>query len=225
MIPLYDDQPTRRPPIATVAIILLNVAVFVLWQLPSGLNRTVLQAGFVPEALTEHEPGAMTHLITSMFMHGGWMHLLGNMWFLWIFGKNVEDVCGHIRFVCFYVLSGAGATLLYAMFSPDSEVPLVGASGAISGVLGAYLLKFPKATVRTLVFFGFTTIINIPAFLFLLIWIGMQLYLQTASHASHQTGGVAYMAHIGGFVAGCILIFIFQGSEPPPPPRYREDEW
>ncbi len=223
MIPLYDDQPARRPPIITIALIALNVLVFIGWQKASGsggVDRTVLLAGFVPEDLARHQPGAMTHLFTSMFMHGGWMHLIGNMWFLWIFGNNVEDVCGHFRFLCFYILCGAAATLLYTMASPHSEIPLVGASGAISGVLGAYLLKYPRAMVRSLVPLGiFTRIIDIPAFVFLLIWIGMQLYMHAASRYGGETGGVAYMAHIGGFIAGIVLVWIFQDEAPKRQPR------
>ncbi len=224
MIPLYDDQPTRRPPVATVTVIVLNVLVFVLWQLPNGLHRTVALAGFIPAELTYHEPGAIRHLFLAMFTHGGWMHLIGNMWFLWIFGKKIEDICGHFRFVFFYLLCGAAATLAYTLGNTESTIPLVGASGAISGVLGAYLLKFPGALMRTLVpIYIFIRIIDIPAYLFLLFWIGMQLYLQVI--APTGTGGVAYMAHIGGFVAGLVLILLFQQRHPPPLPRYREDEW
>jgi membrane associated rhomboid family serine protease len=226
MIPLYDDQPSRRPPITTIAIIALNVIVFVGWQL-DDLERSVALAGFVPEALTDEQPGAVTHLITSMFMHAGWMHLIGNMWFLWIFGKNIEDVCGHFRFLAFYLLCGAAAALFFALGSPHSDIPLVGASGAISGVLGAFLLKFPKAKVRALVPLGFfLRVMDVPAFVFLLIWIGMQLY----EHLASQSGGsgVAYLAHIGGFIAGIILIFIFQdssaSSRAPAPDQWWEDQ-
>jgi membrane associated rhomboid family serine protease len=209
MIPLYDDQPATRPPVVTIAIILLNIAVFAGWQLRLGLEESVQIGALVPAELVHHEAGAVTRLITSMFMHGGWMHLIGNMWFLWIFGNNVEDACGHFKFICFYLAAGALASLAYVYVSQDSTTPLVGASGAISGVLGAYLLKHPRAMVRTLVPLGFfSRIIDIPAFLFLLIWIGFQVLSQAVSHG--QGGGVAYLAHIGGFVAGMILIFIFQ---------------
>ncbi len=230
MIPLYDDQPAETTPVVTVGLILLNVLVFVAWQSSTGVDQTVAQAGFIPEDFSAHVPGAMTHLFTSMFMHGGWGHLLGNMWFLWIFGNNIEDVCGHVRFACFYVLCGAAATLLYAMGSPHSAIPLVGASGAISGVLGAYLLKFPRAMVRSLIPFGiFSRIIDVPAFVFLLVWIGMQFLQQVVSRPQGESGGVAYLAHIGGFVAGIILIFIFQDSAAARRASYRSggrlDSW
>jgi membrane associated rhomboid family serine protease len=224
MFPLYDDQPTRRTPYATIAIILLNVLVFVFWQSGAGVDRTVIQAGFIPEEFTEHEPGAMTHVFTSMFMHAGWWHLLGNMWFLWIFGKNIEDVCGHFRFVCFYLLRGAAATFLYTVGSPHSDIPLVGASGAISGVLGAFLLKFPKAKIRTVSLVVFIRILDLPAYVFLLIWIGFQAYQHAASRSAGETSGVAYLAHIGGFIAGIALIFIFQDSQPAPR-QEPDDAW
>jgi membrane associated rhomboid family serine protease len=224
MIPLYGDLPTRRPPIVTILIIVLNAFVFVGWQLPE-VDRSVAIAGFVPEVFTDHQPGGVTHMITSMFMHAGWMHLIGNMWFLWIFGKNVEDVCGHFGFAAFYLLCGAAAAIFFALGSPHSEIPLVGASGAISGVLGAFLLKFPKAKVRALVPLGFfSRIMDVPAFIFLLIWIGIQIFNEASARGSGRGSGVAYMAHIGGFIAGCVLIFIFQGSsssDRPPAP----DEW
>jgi membrane associated rhomboid family serine protease len=148
-----------------------------------------------------------------MFMHGGLMHLVGNMWFMWIFGDNVENATGHIRFVAFYILTGVAATLGYTYFNPESEIPLVGASGAISGVLGGYLVKHPTAPIRTLIPLGlFTRIVDIPAFVFLFVWIGMQILSQLMRDESRGGGGVAYMAHIGGFVAGVILIFLFQRS-------------
>src|SRR3954447_20913027 len=179
MIPLYDDQPAIRPPIVTLLIIAINILVFAGWQLRIGLENSVDAGALVPAALTHHEGGSVTRLVTAMFMHGGWMHLIGNMWFLWIFGNNIEDACGHFKFLAFYVAAGVAATLAHVFVSPESFRPLVGASGAISGVLGAYLLKHPKAMVRTLVPLGFfTRIVDLPAFLFLLIWIGLQVISQ-----------------------------------------------
>ena len=212
MIPLSDDQPTRRFPIITIALIALNAFVFIGWQLRIGMEEALHIGAFVPAMLTQHEPGATTRLITSLFMHGGWMHLIGNMWFLWIFGDNVEDACGPVRFLTFYLLCGVAATLAHAWPVPDSTMPLVGASGAISGVLGAYLLKHPHARVRTLIPLGFfSRIVDLPAWVFLLIWMGLQVLLQAGARAGHG-GGVAYLAHIGGFVAGMGLIVFFEKS-------------
>ena len=216
MIPLSDDQRTRGFPIVTVIVIVLNVLVFVGWQLRVGMKDSLGIGAFVPAMLWHHEPGAMTRLITSLFMHGGWMHLIGNMWFLWIFGDNVEDACGPVRFAIFYLLCGVAATLAHAWPAPDSVMPLVGASGAISGVLGAYLLKHPHARVRTLIPLGFfSRIVDLPAWIFLLIWMGMQILMQAGSRAGHG-GGVAYLAHIGGFVAGMGLIVFFEKSRARP---------
>ena len=210
MIPLSDDQRTSSFPLVTIAIILVNAVVFIGWQLRIGMEDALGLGAFIPAMLSAHEPGATTRLITSLFMHGGWLHLIGNMWFLWIFGDNVEDACGPLRFLAFYLLCGVAATLAHAWSAPDSVVPLVGASGAISGVLGAYLLKHPRANVRTLIPLGFfTRIVDLPAWVFLLIWMGMQLVFQAASGA-RGGGGVAYLAHIGGFVAGMGLIVFFE---------------
>ena len=220
MIPLSDDQKTRGFPIVTMAIIAVNALVFIGWQLRIGMEDSLGIGAFIPAMLSQHEPGATTRLLTSLFMHGGWMHLIGNMWFLWIFGDNVEDACGPLRFAAFYLLCGVAATLAHAWSAPDSVMPLVGASGAISGVLGAYLLKHPRANVRTLIPLGFfTRIIDLPAWVFLLIWMGLQILMQAGTRASHG-GGVAYLAHIGGFVAGMGLIVFFEKS----PARLRGGE-
>ena len=222
MIPLSDDQRTRSFPLVTIALIVLNVLVFVGWQLRIGMEDSLGIGAFIPAMLSAHEPGAVTRLITSLFMHGGWMHLIGNMWFLWIFGDNVEDACGPLRFLAFYLLCGVAATLAHAWPAPDSTMPLVGASGAISGVLGAYLLKHPRANVRTLIPLGFfTRIVDLPAWVFLLIWMGMQLVFQAASGA-RGGGGVAYLAHIGGFVAGMGLIVFFEKGAARARP---DDDW
>ena len=213
MIPLSDDQPTRSFPAANLLLILVNAYVFIGWQQQVGVDRSVALAGFIPREYADGTPGAMTHLITSMFMHAGWMHLIGNMWFLWVFGKNVENACGFFRYLAFYILSGAAATGAYAWFSPHASLPLVGASGAISGVLGAYFLRNPRARIATLIPLGFfTRIIAIPAWFFLLFWIGLQVFSQIAESSANgqETGGVAYLAHIGGFIAGMGLIFFFE---------------
>jgi len=217
MIPLSDDQPIRTLPIATLLLISINAYVFIGWQLQVGVAQSVALAGFIPSEFTRGTSGAMTDMITSMFMHGGWLHLIGNMWFLWVFGRSVENACGFFRFLAFYLLSGAAATWAYAWFSPDTTIPLVGASGAISGVLGAYFLRNPRARILTLIPFGiFTRIITVPAWFFLLFWIGLQVFWQLveSSAQGHKTGGVAYLAHIGGFIAGMGLIFFFERPNP-----------
>ena len=213
MIPLRDDQPTSTFPIITILIIAGNALVFIGWQLRVGLEQSVDLAGFLPIELTSHAAGGWTHVFTSMFMHGGWMHLIGNMWFLWIFGNNIEDNCGPIRYLIFYLLCGVAATLAFTALAPRSEIPLVGASGAISGVLGAYLLHHPKARVLTLIPLGlFTRLVEIPAWIFLLVWIGLQIVSELFAARAHgvETSGVAYAAHIGGFVAGLGLIVFFE---------------
>jgi membrane associated rhomboid family serine protease len=210
MLPLYDDQPARRFPSATLFLIAVNAVVFASWQLRVGIDRSVDIGGLVPAMFVNSSwlPGA-AHMVSSMFMHGGWMHLIGNMWFLWVFGKNIEGTTGSAPFVWFYLLCGIAADYVYVFFSPGSEIPLVGASGAISGVLGAYLMLHPKASITTLAP-GFYSI-KLPAWFFLIIWFGMQVLLQLASVSrGHSGGGVAYLAHIGGFATGLILIFFFK---------------
>ena len=229
MIPLYDDQPTRSFPGITILLIVVNILVFAWWQLSVGVQQSVELAALVPAAVTTRVPGSDFHLLYSMFMHGSWLHLIGNMWFLWIFGNNIEDITGHFRYILFFLLCGLAAAGAHILAQPMSTVPLVGASGAVSGVLGAYLLKHPHARVRTVLpLYVFVRVFDIPAFLFLLIWIGMQVLSQVASRA-HGGGGVAYLAHIGGFVAGMILIPLFQSrrrpfESPATWARYKRDE-
>jgi membrane associated rhomboid family serine protease len=219
MIPLHDDNPTTLTPIVTVGLMVVCVAVF-LWQIalpPGGFERAVYAYGMIPAVLFgERElPAelaaipATVSVVTSMFLHGGWMHLIGNMLYLWIFGNNVEDAMGHGRFVVFYLLCGLAAALAQAFQDPGSAVPMIGASGAIGGVLGAYVLLYPRARVLVLVplgFFFFTW--RIPAMIVLGLWFGLQ-FLSSAL-AGNQVGGVAYWAHIGGFVAGMMLILPFR---------------
>ena len=213
MLPLYSDVERRWFPAYTVAIIFLNLLIFAGWQQRVGLPTSALEAGLVPAELLhgDREEGAL-HLLTYMFMHGGWLHLLGNLWFLWVFGQGVEDEIGSARFLVFYLTCGVVAGMVHVYFSHGSRVPLVGASGAISGVLGAYLLLFPRARVMTLVpLFGIVRIMAIPAVLFLLVWIGLQVYSQAAAPSfPRQSAGVAYLAHIGGFAAGIVLLPIFR---------------
>ena len=214
LIPLSDDTHSLRFPFVTIGLIVANCLVFFGWQGRIGIEESVMIAGFLPFELSQHAPDSVLHLFTAMFMHGGFMHLLGNMWFLWIFGDNVESDTGPFRFLAFYLLTGVFATLAHTATDPASRVPLVGASGAISGVLGAYLVKHPTANIRTLIPLGFfTRIVDVPAFVFLFIWIGMQFLSEAAARGQHGGSGVAYLAHIGGFIAGAAGIFLFQNKQ------------
>jgi membrane associated rhomboid family serine protease len=219
MIPLRDDNPSGTPQIVTIAFIVMCVLVFV-WQLSFGAQggqRIVYALGVVPASLLGQGqlPAELslvppwTTVFTSMFMHGGWMHLIGNMLYLWIFGDNVEDSMGHGRFVVFYLLCGIAAVLAQALPDPASTIPMVGASGAISGVLGAYLLLYPHARVLVAIPLGFLLhTMRIPAGLVLVLWFGLQLF--SSAMAQPGQGGVAFRAHIGGFIAGMILIPLFK---------------
>lgn len=211
MLPISDENPTRRFPIVTVLLILANVTVFFAWQMRTGLPKSVALAGLTPTELHPISLAGVEHLFTSMFLHGGVAHLLGNMWFLWIFGDNVEDEIGRIKFVILYMLSGiAGAAAHVALFA-DSKTPLVGASGAISGVLGAYLVLHPKARVKML---AGLWLFELPAWFYLLLWIGLQVL---ALSLARDVAGlrIAYWAHIGGFVAGMFLsIFVTPRRQP-----------
>jgi len=211
MLPISDENPTKRFPIVTVLLILANLAVFFAWQIKVGLPKSVTLAGLTPTELHPiSQPGVM-HLFTSMFMHGGLAHLLGNMWFLWIFGDNVEDEIGRIKFMFFYLLSGVAGAAAHVALNAQSNIPMIGASGAISGVLGAYLVLHPSARVKMLFLIRF---IRIPAWCYLLIWAGLQgLGLWQASKVAGM--GVAYWAHIGGFVSGMFLsIFVTPRQHP-----------
>jgi membrane associated rhomboid family serine protease len=219
MIPLRDDNPSGTPQIVTIAFIVMCVLVF-LWQLSFGAQggqRIVYALGVVPASLLGQGqlPPELSlvspwmTVFTSMFMHGGWMHLIGNMLYLWIFGDNVEDSMGHGRFVVFYLLCGIAAVLAQALPDPSSTIPMVGASGAISGVLGAYLLLYPHARVLVAIPLGFLLhTMRIPAGLVLVLWFGLQLF--SSAMAQPGQGGVAFRAHIGGFIAGMILIPLFK---------------
>jgi membrane associated rhomboid family serine protease len=218
-LPLYDDNPAGRPSFITWLIIAACGLTF-LWQFSLGGRaeiRVLYGLGLIPSVLTGEEalprgiymvPAPVT-LVTSMFLHGGWMHLLGNMLYLWIFGNNVEDSMGHLRFVAFYLLCGIAAALAQTIASPGSDVPMVGASGAIAGVLGAYLLLHPRANIGVLlVILIYIRIISVPAIFVLGLWFLMQLW--DGAHVPTGRGGVAYMAHIGGFIAGMVLIPFFK---------------
>jgi len=213
MIPLRDDNPAQRVPFVTRAIILLNVIVFVYeLSLADGMNELLRDWGVVPgrlfAALTGETslPVELSTLVTSLFLHGGWLHLIGNMWYLWIFGDNVEDRMGHGRFVLFYLGAGIFAAVFHSALMPGSPMPTVGASGAIAGVLGAYAYAYPRAKVLTLVpIFFFFQIIAIPALILLGIWFAFQIIAGMFSLGS-ASSGVAWWAHIAGFVFGFLVM-------------------
>jgi membrane associated rhomboid family serine protease len=218
MIPLRDNIPSARPPYINYLLIALNSLVF-FTELSAGprLPQLLDTFGFVPgrflDLFYSYGPLALPVMIiplfSSLFLHGGWLHLIGNMWFLYIFGDNVEDFLGHRRYLLFYLLSGVGANLIFLLFSPATMMPLVGASGAIAGVMGAYFILFPGARVLTLVpIFLFITVIELPAYFFLGFWFMLQFLFGTFSSLGPgaAAGGVAWWAHVGGFLVGVLLL-------------------
>jgi membrane associated rhomboid family serine protease len=209
MFPIGDDNSARRSlPVVTWALIALNVAFFFL-ELNGG-DQFILRWAFVPRRFLANPGGSFLTVFTSMFMHGGWVHLGGNMLYLWIFGDNVEDRFGHLKFLVFYLLCGIAATFAQMAFNSESNVPNLGASGAIAGVLGAYILLFPGARVRVLM--G-RSVVPVPALVVIGLWIVLQFVSGIGSIANTaDTGGIAYMAHIGGFVAGFVLTLLFRGN-------------
>ena len=215
-IPLKDENPTKRFAYMTLLLIILNCLIFFVHVAGGRYYRSLMAVkfGLVPYEIVnmvDLNPkvvgGPYIALITSQFLHGSFLHLIGNMWFLWIFGNNIEDIVGHVRFIFFYLLGGVAAALLQVVVSMESTIPIIGASGAVSAVLGAYVLKFPRARVRTLMFiFIFVTIINVPAVAFLGIWFLLQVLNSLAGPLSN----VAWFAHIGGFIFGLAFIKIFE---------------
>lgn len=237
--PFRDDNPRILVPYVTYGIIAINVLVFLFSLGLSGLAEYefTLSWGLIPATLGHLSPDAIVQshsdllssrfhqfvpleahphhplitVFTSMFLHGGFAHILGNMWFLWLFGDNVEGTFGHVRFAVFYLLAGIGAALAQILINPASVTPMIGASGAISGVLAAYMLRFPRANVHVLIFlFFFITTIRIPAFIVIGIWFLEQLTNGLGSLGLNTTGGVAWFAHIGGFIAGAVLLKGFE---------------
>ena len=232
MFPYHDDNQTLRPALITLLFIALNVLVWFLVEgagSPLAVVRSVCDLGLIPGALTGVlRPGArfplgeglvciidpgsqVSHVITSMFLHGSWAHLLGNMWFLWLFGNNVEDAMGRGRFVAFYLLSGIAAAIAQVAANPASGIPMVGASGAISGVMGGYLVLYPH--VRVFCFVPPFLFFALPAWTMLLYWLGLQFVGGLAGLASEEGGGVAFWAHAGGFVAGLVLVKFFARTD------------
>jgi membrane associated rhomboid family serine protease len=220
MIPLRDLNPAGRLPYVTVGLILVNAALF-FYELslgPQGLETFLFDSAFVPSRMFGDGAGglgfATGSILLSMFLHGGWMHFLGNMLYLWIFGDNIEDRLGHLRFIVFYLAAGYAATAAHAFFNSASTVPAIGASGAMAGVLGAYLVLHPKARIHSLVFLGFfITRVEVPALVFLPVWFLIQFFSGIASlGTAADAGGVAWFAHIGGVVAGPVLLYALGGG-------------
>jgi rhomboid family protein len=234
VFPYHDENQTQRTPYVTMAIIATNVLAWLMVQgggSPDAVAESVCNLGLIPGELTLSvppgtsfpmgegiscltDPGPQfSHLFTSMFLHGSWMHLLGNMWFLWLFGNNIEDSMTRPRFVAFYLLSGLAAALAQVYLNPTSEVPMVGASGAISGVMGAYLVLFPRVRVYTIVPLGFfMQQIALPAWVMLIYWMALQFLGGITSVVAEEGrgGGVAFWAHVGGFAAGVVLVKVFE---------------
>ena len=232
MIPIRDDQPRFSTPYVTYFLIGLNLVIFLFEaSLLLKASRSLLfQLGMIPANVTAVSRGgrpagltaAFLPTLTSMFLHGSWMHVIGNMWFLWIFGDNIEDYLGHFKYLLFYLLSGLAAAFAQLVLNPHSRVPTVGASGAIAGVLGAYFLLYPRAKV--LIWFPILFLFYLPAWVTLGYWFAMQFVSGAATSIasySETSGGVAFWAHVGGFLAGIILIKIF----PERPRRYRYGTW
>jgi membrane associated rhomboid family serine protease len=220
MIPLKDKNPTRHFPVVNIALIAVNVLAFIYeLTLGSGLEEFLFRFGSVPNAISQtirsgvFNPLTIATIFTSLFLHGGWLHLGGNMLYLWIFGDNVEDKLGHVRYFLFYFIGGIAATSLHVYIDPMSTVPTIGASGAISCVLGAYIVLFPKARVITLVpIFIFIQIAEFPAYVILGFWFVLQFFngLLSLGYGTAGMAGVAWWAHIGGFLAGLILVLPFR---------------
>lgn len=214
MIPLRDSVPSRTTPIITAALIAINVLVFVhqLSLLPEQLHDFFTHYGVVPARLQWPD------LFTSMFLHGGFMHLIGNMWFLWIYGDNVEDVLGRAKYILLYLASGIAGSLVQIAADPTTSIPNIGASGAIAGVMGAYLLKFPHARILTLIpLFVFFFTQELPAYVILIYWFVLQFFSGVGTMAQSSTGaagGIAFFAHVGGFVMGMVLIKVLPSQDP-----------
>jgi membrane associated rhomboid family serine protease len=231
MFPIRDDNPTLGTPVVVVLLIGLNVAAWLLIQgmgADPQLSRSVCELGLIPgEYLGRIPAGQAIPMgpqmscvvearsewytpLTSMFLHGGWFHLIGNMWFLWLFGNNVEDSMGHVKFFIFYLLCGLAAAAAQTFVNPSSAIPMVGASGAISGIMGAYIVLYPRVQVHMIIFLGFfITRVVVPAYLMLGYWFLLQLLGGLPTLGSEE-GGVAFWAHAGGFIAGALLVQLFK---------------
>ncbi len=233
MFPYRDDNPTLSTPVVTFLLIGLNVASWIMIQGMGAeplLSRSVCELGLIPGEFLGRVPAGYSFPLSptsncvlsesawftpasSMFLHGGWLHLIGNMWFMWVFGNNVEDSMGHVRYFVFYLLCGLAAAAAQTLVNPSSAIPMVGASGAIGGVMGAYVVLYPRVRVHMIIFLGFfITRIAVPAFLMLGYWFLLQI-LTGLPVLGEERGGVAVWAHAGGFIAGALLIFVFRDAE------------
>jgi len=212
IFPIRDLLPSRTFPGVNTAIIVANCVVWI-FELILGprLDGFIDSYGLVPMTIRlGTDPAQFLTVLTSMFLHGGWMHVIGNMWFLYIFGDNVEDAMGHVRYPIFYLLCGIGAAAAQVAIDPESKMPMVGASGAIAGILGAYLSLYPRARIVSLLFLGiFIQFLTIPAYVVIVVWFGLQLVEGLVSLGRVAEGGVAFWAHIGGFIVGFVLVRIF----------------
>ena len=216
MFPYKDDNPSSTFPVVTITIIVLNIVVFILQILSGTDGRQIVYAyGAIPHNIVTMQTTQPIHptltLFTSMFMHGGLFHIFGNMLYLWIFGNNIEDRLGHVRFILFYLFCGIAAAVSHALITPSSTMPMIGASGAISGVLGAYLLLFPYARIHTVIFLGFfVQTIKVPALIVIGFWAIIQIVSGLTAQVIQNQGGIAWFAHVGGFIAGLFTIKLWQ---------------
>lgn len=216
MIPYKDDNPIHIIPFSTVLIIAMNILVFITQLLSGDDSRSIVfRYGAIPHNIISFKSNQPIHpaltIFTSMFMHGGLFHLAWNMLYFWIFGNNIEERLGHIRFVLFYLFCGVVAAFSHALFSPGSNIPMIGASGAVAGMLGAYILLFPMAKVHTIIFLGFyVTVVKIPALIVIGFWAIIQVVSGLLSSGSANLGGIAFFAHVGGFFAGLFTIKLWQ---------------
>lgn len=220
MIPLRDENPSKTIPVVNTFLILTNLSVFVYQNffVPGGAEQLILRLGFIPYEITNIVdlnpknlvPAPLT-IFTAMLLHGGWLHLLSNMVYLWIFGDNVEDILGHLRYLFFYLISGIIAFLTHGLLNLSSQVPTIGASGAMAGVLRAYMFLFPRARIRTLmILFVFIRVVSVPTIILLGYWIFIQVLSGITEFGSQTQGGIAWFAHLGGFVAGLALIIMMR---------------
>lgn len=220
MIPIRDQNPTRHTPIVNYTLIAANVIVFLFFQMAGSRQEAlVYQFALIPANITTSlTAGNILDIFTSMFMHGGWAHIIGNMLYLWIFGDNVEDRMGSFPYLVFYLLSGVAASLAHILTNPGSQIPTVGASGAIAGVLGAYLVMYPRSRIVTFVPLGFFMRLTlVPASIVLGFWLILQLFQGFLTLGGPDVGGVAFWAHVGGFVFGLLIALLFCKRNPPRP--------
>jgi len=216
MFPLKDDVPSYSQPVVNISLIIVNVLVFIYELNVPNFRAFIYNNAFIPEMLFKYHDifHSLIRIFFSMFLHGGFLHILGNMWFLWIFGDNVEDELGHTNYLLFYLAGGFVAAFVQGIAAPFSTIPMIGASGAISAVVGAYFVLFPHAKILSLVpIFIFITFLWIPAWLFIVFWFFIQYFNGILSISSHYMGGVAWFAHIGGFVFGFLLIKFMKNKQ------------